>query len=238
MFILINKPPGPTSHDVINRLRQITGLKTIGHSGTLDPFAEGLLIIGIQRPSTKQLGQLTKLNKTYQATLQLGAVSDTYDLTGQITQTLKRLNTKTFSQQNIQETLNKFIGQQLQTPPIYSAKKINGQRAYQLARQGQLVQLKPQPIHIYQLTCLNYNSLTRQLKFEVNCSSGTYIRSLAHDIGQDLGCGAYLTRLTRTQIGPFHLSQAVKLTQLTTTNWQKFTFEQLPKLKQPNQSNN
>lgn len=234
MFLLINKPPGPTSHDIIDQLRKITGLKTIGHAGTLDPFAEGLLIIGIQRAATKQLGQLAKLDKTYQAILQLGAVSDTYDLTGQITQTQNHLNLKSINQKDIQKILQKFTGPQLQTPPIYSAKKINGQRAYQLARRGQSIQLKPQPIHIYQLTYLDFNPTTQQLVVEVNCSSGTYIRSLAHDIGQALGCGAYLTQLVRTQIGPFHLSRAVKPDQLTKTNWQKFTFEQLPETKLTN----
>lgn len=236
MFLLINKSPGPTSHDIINQLRKITGFKTIGHAGALDPFAEGLLIVGIQRPSTKQLGQLSKLDKTYQAVLQLGAISDTYDLSGQISQAPGRLDNKSINQKDIQQVLKKFTGPQLQTPPIYSAKKINGQKAYQLARQGKPVQLKPQQINIYQLTYQNFDPATQRLTIEINCSSGTYIRSLAHDIGQALGCGAYLIQLIRTQIGPFYLSQTVKLNQLTKDNWQKFTFEQLPELNsnQPN----
>ncbi len=228
MFILINKPAGPTSHDIINQLRKITGIKTIGHAGTLDPFAEGLLLVGIQRPFTKQLGRLAKLNKTYLATLQLGAIADTYDLTGQITQLPNHPNNKPLDFKNLQTVLKKFTGPQLQTPPAYSAKKINGRRAYQLARQGRHVELKPKLIHIHRLTLKNFYPDKEQLKIEVDCGSGTYLRSLAHDIGQALGCGAYLTRLIRTRIGPFRLSQAVKPKQLIPDNWQKFTFEQLP----------
>ncbi len=230
MFLLINKPPGITSHDVIYQLRKITGYKKIGHAGTLDPFAQGLLIIAIQRQSTKQLGQLLKLNKSYQATLQLGATSDTYDLTGQITKQ-KNQSIETLSQEKIKKKLDNFIGPQLQKPPIYSAKKINGQRAYQLARQGKKIKLKPQKINIYQLTYQNFNISSQQLTIQVNCSSGTYIRSLAHDIGQALDCGAYLIKLIRTQIGPFSLSQAIELKKINQNNWQQFSFAQLPKLK-------
>jgi len=143
MFLLINKPPNITSHDVIDRLRQITSIQKIGHAGTLDPFATGLLIVAIGRESTKKLNQLLKLDKIYQATLHLGAISNTYDKTGliQLTTDNKQLTTK-----KIQETLKNFIGPQLQTPPPFSAKKINGQKAYNLARKGLVPKLKPQKI--------------------------------------------------------------------------------------------
>ena len=143
MFLLINKPPGPTSHDIINQLRRITQLKKIGHAGTLDPFAQGLLIVAINRDSTKRIDQFVKLDKTYQATLQLNASSTTYDLTGTITQLDKKIDE---NKKEIQSILNSFIGTQQQIPPIFSAKKINGQRAYKLARNNQALKLKPQTI--------------------------------------------------------------------------------------------
>jgi tRNA pseudouridine55 synthase len=219
MFLLINKPPGITSHDVIDKLRRITGIKRIGHAGTLDPFATGLLIVGLDRQSTKELGLISKLDKTYETTLKLGAISDTYDLTGKITQTAN-YKPSTVSCQ-LSSVLKKFIGEQLQLPPIYSAKKIRGKKAYELARQGKIPKLKPQKIVIYDIKLKKINKSDSYLLMTVSCSSGTYIRSLAHDIGQALGSGAYLTKLIRTQIGPFKLSAAVELKKLTAQNWQK-----------------
>ncbi|MFH1890873.1 MAG: tRNA pseudouridine(55) synthase TruB [Candidatus Kuenenbacteria bacterium] len=264
MFLLINKPPNITSHDVINKLRKICNEKKIGHAGTLDPFAVGLLITAIGRQSTKQLNQLLKLDKTYKAVLQLGATSDTYDLTGKIS--LKHKNTrlpspdgeanggqvKTLKHDDIKNILQKFTGEQKQLPPQYSAKKINGQKAYQLARKGKTANLKPQKITIYDITLKKFDPLVhcpvkvsrkrtptereytltkhKKLEIEVHCSSGAYIRTLAHDIGQTLGCGAYLTQLKRTTIGPFKLKNAVNLNQLTQANWQKFALPILPDL--------
>ena len=147
MFLLINKPPNITSHDVINKLRKITGQKRIGHAGTLDPFAQGLLIVAISRESTKKLNQLLKLDKAYQATIKFGAVSDTYDKTGQI----KKYKNIKIDKDKINDLLKRFIGWQLQTPPSFSAKKINGQKAYQLARQGKTPKLKPQKIKIFEI---------------------------------------------------------------------------------------
>src|SRR3989338_1466347 len=224
MFLLINKPPNITSHDVIDRLRQITSIQKIGHAGTLDPFATGLLIVAIGRESTKKLNQLLKLDKIYQATLHLGAISNTYDKTGliQLTTDNKQLTTK-----KIQETLKNFIGPQLQTPPPFSAKKINGQKAYNLARKGLVPKLKPQKINIYNIK-LNKSLITNYyLLITVHCSSGTYIRRLAHDIGKKLGSGASLEKLRRTQIGTFKLKDAISLNKLTKNNWQKFTLANL-----------
>jgi len=238
MFLLINKPPHITSHDVIYQLRKITNIKTVGHAGTLDPFATGLLIIALERNSTKQLNTLIKLDKTYQATLQLGAISDTYDLTGKI-KTIKSYKINTLNQTHIKTILKSFIGKQSQTPPIYSAKKINGQKSYTLARQGKNPQLTSQQIEIYNIKLNNLKLKNKtnphlyqsyKLTIEIHSSSGTYIRSLAHDIGQQLGCGAYLTQLKRTHIGPFKLSQATTLKKLNSTNWQQFTFDKLPTL--------
>ncbi|NMC51120.1 tRNA pseudouridine(55) synthase TruB [Candidatus Kuenenbacteria bacterium] len=219
MFILINKPPGPTSHDIINQLRRLTGEKRIGHAGTLDPFAEGLLICAIGRESTRKINNFVKLDKGYLATLKLGLTSDTYDCTGHISEPrgYRHLTKKLIS-----AALQKFIGEQFQTPPAFSAKKINGKKAYQLARQGKEFSLKPNKITIYKLQLKSYSPRAKTLKIEVCCSSGTYIRSLAHDLGQSLGCGAILEKLIRTQIGQYNLKKAVSPDRLTPDNWRDF----------------
>ncbi len=251
MFLLVNKPSGPTSHDIISQLRKITGQKRIGHAGTLDPFASGLLLCAIGRESTKQLGNFLKLDKTYLATLKLGATSDTYDRTGNIifsppyqggvASPAGSLRGEPrgyphLTKKIISSALQKFLGAQLQTPPIFSAKKIHGQTAYKLARQGKIINLNPNQIIIYdiklkelKITCpqrqqadLRGGRENLKLKIEVHCTSGTYIRSLAHDLGQALGCGAYLEKLKRLAIGPFSLTEAVSLDQLNTNNWRQF----------------
>jgi len=210
--ILINKPAGWTSFDAVNFIRkkiraadpQNKKLR-VGHAGTLDPFATGLLIIAIGREATKKIDEFKKLTKTYQATLFLGATSNTQDCTGQIT-TLKV--TPPDSEQ-IVITLNQFTGKQLQTPPMFSAKKVNGQRLYKLARQGKEVERAPCEIEIYSIKLLEYNWPI--LKIEVQCSSGTYIRTLAQDIGERLQTGAYCEALTRTAIGEYSLTDAQNL---------------------------
>ena len=160
MFLLINKPAGPTSHDIINQLRKITGQKRLGHAGTLDPFASGLLICAVGRDSTKQLGNFLKLDKTYLATIKLGAASNTYDRTGKLNvppylggmpRHCGAEGYPSLTKRTVIVALQKFIGPQLQTPPIFSAKKIHGQTAYKLARQGKTVTLKPNQITIYDL---------------------------------------------------------------------------------------
>lgn len=226
-FILINKPVGPTSHDVVDFLRQITNEKRIGHAGTLDPFASGLLLLAIGRESTRQLSQFVGLDKEYVATLQLGAVSNTYDLTGKIEkcQSVKACPPNwQVSEKEILGVLKNFLGKQTQIPPMFSAKKIKGKKLYQLARQGKVVERKACPITIYQITLKNFDQKNNILEIKVKCSSGTYIRTLGHDIGQQLGCGAYLTALERISIGPFKLSQAMALENLTTDNWKQALF--------------
>ncbi|MFA5075849.1 MAG: tRNA pseudouridine(55) synthase TruB [Patescibacteria group bacterium] len=215
MFILINKPAGWTSHDVIGRLRRITGEKRIGHAGTLDPFATGLLIVAISRESTKQIDQFVKLNKEYLATIKLGATTDTYDKTGKIQKSKEAIKQEN---KNIKKALESFIGPQLQIPPMFSAKKVNGKKLYELARRGKEIERKPSQINITDLEIIDYH--WPDLKIKVNCSSGTYIRSLAHDLGIKLGCGGYLEELTRTKIGNFDLKNAITLDKLTPENWQ------------------
>ena len=211
-FLLINKPAGWTSFDAVNFIRKkYRGANKkirVGHAGTLDPFATGLLIVGVGREATKRLDEFKNLPKTYEAVLFLGATSETGDPTGKITNNQETI-TKQLIPNEIEKVLKKFIGKQEQTPPMFSAKKINGQRLYTLARQGQTVERKPAQIEIYEIKFLSY--AWPYLKIEVSCSAGTYIRTLAQDIGQALGVGAYCLELTRTAIGPYILKEAETL---------------------------
>jgi tRNA pseudouridine55 synthase len=218
-FILINKPIGITSHDVVNKLREITRIKKIGHSGTLDPFADGLLILAIGREFTKKLFNFQKKDKEYIATLKLGAVSDSFDKEGKISEIkIKKIPTK----KEIESVLNTFLGEIEQIPPIFSAKKIKGKKAYQLARRGVRVDLKPQKVKIYKISLLDYRFPF--LKIKINCSYGTYIRSLANELGEKLSCGAYLENLTRTKIGDFSIKNAVELSKLNQQNWTNYLY--------------
>jgi len=216
-FILINKPAGITSHDVVDKLREITKIKKIGHAGTLDPFATGLLILGIGREFTKKLSIFQKKDKEYIATLRLGAESDTFDKEGKIVE--KKVE-KIPERKEIEEVLKSFLGEIEQIPPAFSAKKIKGKKLYELARKGIKVEPKPQRVKIYEISILEYNF--PYLKIKVKCSSGTYIRSLANDIGKKLGCGAYVEELMRTKIGEFSIENAVELSKLTPQNWKNF----------------
>ena len=214
----IYKPTGPTSHDIVDKIRKITGIKKVGHAGTLDPFAEGILIILIGRATKLQL-KFMKMNKKYVTTLKLGEISDTYDKTGIKSKDQNSNYFKSISKAQILKTLKTFIGEIKQVPPIYSAIKIKGKKAYELARKGQKPKLKSRKIKIYNIKILNYKY--PYLEIEVKCGKGTYIRSLAHDIGQKLNCGAYLEKLTRTQIGKFTTKNTVKLDKLSSKNWTK-----------------
>ncbi|MEX0877616.1 MAG: tRNA pseudouridine(55) synthase TruB, partial [Candidatus Spechtbacterales bacterium] len=209
-MLLINKPPGPTSHDIVDEVRKITGIKKVGHAGTLDPFAEGLLIVLVGREETKKQAEFMALNKVYEAMLTLGAETDTFDITGKIQETRYKIQTNSKLQipniEDIKETLKNFEGEQDQMPPIYSAKKIKGKKAYELARKGEVPELKPKRVKIYEIKILNYNY--PELKIKTKVSSGTYIRALARDIGRELGVGAYVSELRRTEIGKYKLEDA------------------------------
>ncbi len=213
-FLLIDKPSGITSHDVIARLRRITREKRIGHSGTLDPFATGLLIVGVGRPSTRELDQFLKMDKTYCATLHLGATSSTGDRTGTI---VLHADPSSIEIITIQETLKKFLGPLQQIPPMYSAKKVGGKKLYELARRGQTIERSPISITISTLDLISYTP--PRLTIDVHCSSGTYIRTLGEDIGAALKCGAYVEELTRHSIGPYQLKDATKLDIISNDNW-------------------
>jgi tRNA pseudouridine55 synthase len=208
-ILLVDKPAGISSFGVVARVRGIikaeTGQKIkIGHTGTLDPAATGLMILVLGK-YTKRAGEFSKLDKTYEAELTLGQTSTTGDKEGEITQK----STQKPAEQAIQAVLNTFLGEISQTPPQYSAIKIDGQRAYKLARQGIAPVIKPREITIYSLELTDYSY--PKVKFTVSVSSGTYIRTLAEDIGAKLGTGAYLSALRRTQVGDFKINDATKL---------------------------
>lgn len=226
-IINIYKSTGPTSHDIVDRIRKIIkpllfstneALRRkrlrIGHAGTLDPFAEGVLIILIGK-ATRLQSKFMDMPKTYTATLKLGVTSDTYDKTGVKLQT-PNTKSQTISKPKIQNILKNFIGEINQMPPDYSAIKIKGKKAYELARKGIKPKLKPRKVKIYKIKLIKYK--WPYLEIEVRCGKGTYIRSLAHDIGKKLGCGAYLEELTRTKIGKFSIKNSVKLEELDTKN--------------------
>jgi tRNA pseudouridine55 synthase len=218
-FILIDKASGVTSHDVVDALRKITKIKRIGHSGTLDPIATGLLILGIGRKATKKLSQFQKLDKEYIAKIRLGAISDTFDKEGKI----KEIETKEIpTKKEIEETLKKLVGRIKQIPPVFSAKKVKGRKACDLARKGIKIRLKPIEVEVYEIKILNYH--WPYLTIEVRCSSGTYIRSLVNDVGEKLGCGGYVEELRRTKIGDFKVEDAKKLEEINPENWQNFLF--------------
>jgi len=218
-FILIHKPIDWTSHDVVGYLRKITGIKKIGHAGTLDPFAEGLLIIGIGREATKRLDHFKLLDKTYRADIMLGSTSETLDRTG-------RLTPITFDTPptvaDIQRTLGSLTGDIIQTPPMYSAKKVGGVPLYRMARRGEVIDRAPHHVHIHSITLESY--CFPLLTLTVVCSPGTYIRTLADDIGSHLLTGAYCHSLVRTAIGHYPLSNAVLPTSLDST-WQTHLFQ-------------
>lgn len=211
-YLLIDKPEGLSSFAVVARvrglLRKTSGQKIkVGHTGTLDPAATGLLIIVIGK-YTKKAESFSKLDKIYDAELTLGSISTTADREGEITQ--KSTHQPSIAQ--IKAVLNTFIGEVTQTPPAFSAIKVNGQRAYKLARAGKEVKLEPRKAHIYSIESVVYEY--PRLLLTVHVSSGTYIRSLAEDIGKGLGTGAYLSALKRLSVGKFKLTGALSLEEL------------------------
>jgi tRNA pseudouridine55 synthase len=211
-ILLVDKPVGWTSHDVVakvrNTLKSQTGQRIkVGHTGTLDPIASGLMILVVGK-YTKRASEFSKLDKTYEAQLTLGANSSTGDSEGELTQVSGSRPTKTA----LQAVLSQFEGKIQQTPPIYSAVKIDGQRAYKMARRGQTPKMEPREVTIYSLDLTDYTYPT--VKFTVSVSSGTYIRSLAVDIGQKLGTGAYLSNLRRTHIGNFNIKNVSNLAKI------------------------
>lgn len=204
-FLNIYKPKGMTSFDVVARLRRVTKIKQIGHTGTLDPFAVGVLPICIGK-STRLIEYLDD-DKEYLATVQFGKDTDTYDLDGTITKTYD----KKITQEDLISILDDFRGEIEQLPPIYSAIKVNGKKLYEYARNGEEVEIKPRKVFISKLELESFDYEKQEAKILVGCSKGTYIRSIAYDIGQKLDCGGYLTALERTKAGLFNKEYSIPL---------------------------
>jgi tRNA pseudouridine55 synthase len=206
-----------TSHDVVDRVRRIVGTRRVGHIGTLDPFATGVLVVCLER-ATRLAQFLVHLDKEYEATVRLGFATDTQDRTGKQITPLAASNA--VSTDDVSRMLSEFMGPQLQTPPMFSAKKVAGERLYQAARAGREVERKPVPVVVNAIELMGALSDqpdgTRDFKVRVNCSSGTYVRTLAHDIGNRLGVGAHLSGLRRNAVGHFNIADALTLEALET----------------------
>ena len=219
--LVIDKPVGMTSHDVVQAIRIGTGIRRAGHTGTLDPRASGVLVI-LVGPAVRLSEYVSASDKRYQAVIRLGASTDTYDADGRFTQqTSAPINV---TEQQFEETLKQFIGEIEQTPPPYSAVKVQGRRAYDMAREGEEVDLAPRKITVHHLEVLEW--APPEVVVDVHCSSGTYVRSLANDMGNALGCGGYLVGLRRTKSGRFSLRDATPLRKLQEAfhagNWYQY----------------
>jgi tRNA pseudouridine55 synthase len=212
-LVIVDKPGGMTSHDVVARIRRLAGTRRVGHAGTLDPMATGVLVVGVEK-ATRLLGYLTLTEKQYDATIRLGQSTSTDDAEGEITFTASARDVST-------DTLAKAVagltGEIQQVPPAVSAVKVGGQRAYRLARGGAAPELKPRPVTVHEFTITAIRPVEGGLldvDATVRCSSGTYIRALARDLGRTLGTGGHLTRLRRTRVGGYGLEAAKTLEQL------------------------
>ncbi len=223
--ILVDKPAGPTSHDVVDAIRRKFGIKKVGHCGTLDPNATGLLIIVLGR-GTKLSERLMGDDKVYEGTIKFGETTDSYDCDGEITASLP---VPSLSLDFLNEEAAKFIGDQMQLPPMVSAIKKNGVPLYKLARKGIQVQREERLVHIYNFRFTAYVEPLGQ--FRVACTKGTYIRSIAHDLGQKLGCGAHLTTLRRSASGKFDVKDALSLDTILQLSLAKLEKRVMPFLK-------
>ena len=205
--IVIRKEKGFTSHDVVAKLRVILNMKKIGHTGTLDPDAEGVLPVALGK-ATRLVDMITDKEKTYEAVMRLGVVTDTQDMSGTVLSQTAELHV---TEEELRAVIESFVGDYMQVPPMYSALKVNGKKLYELAREGKTVERKPRPVHFYEIEILEIN--LPLVRFCVTCSKGTYIRTLCHDIGEKLGCGAAMETLLRTKVGRFTLDDAITLAQ-------------------------
>ncbi len=213
-LVIVDKPAGMTSHDVVGRCRRLFGTRKVGHAGTLDPMATGVLVVGIER-ATKILGLLTATDKSYSATIRLGQTTSTEDAEGEVLQTVSAV---AVTDAQIESAVATLRGDIEQVPSAVSAIKVDGQRAYKLAREGQAVQLAARPVRIARFDVLGVRRIDDfvDVDVEVDCSSGTYIRALARDVGTALGVGGHLTALRRTKVGRYGLDEARTLDDLAT----------------------
>jgi tRNA pseudouridine55 synthase len=206
--LVVDKPVGLTSHDVVQIIRRGTGIRRAGHTGTLDPRASGVLVVLIG-PAVRLSEYVSASDKRYQATIRLGSSTDTYDADGTVTEYAPW---EGITEEQFNEVLQNFVGEIEQVPPPYSAVKLKGKKAYEIAREGEEVELEPRKINVYSLDVLEW--APPEAVVDVYCSSGTYVRSLANDLGKELGCGAHLIGLRRTKSGKFTLRDAIPLRRL------------------------
>lgn len=207
-IINVYKEKGFTSHDVVAKLRGIVGQKKIGHTGTLDPDATGVLPVCLGK-ATKLCDLLTDKDKTYEAVMLLGMTTDTQDVTGRI---LEERSTETLTADKVREVIRSFIGDYDQIPPMYSALKVNGKKLYELAREGKVIERKARPVKILDIRIIEMD--LPRVRMEVSCSKGTYIRTLCHDIGEQLGCGGCMESLIRTRVSAFQIKDAKTLEEI------------------------
>lgn len=201
-ILLVDKPSGITSHDVVDRVRRLFHMKRVGHAGTLDPMATGLMLILVGK-ATKVSQYLMSMDKEYAGTLKLGEETDSQDADGEV---LVRKEVPELAEDIVRAEMKTFMGDQYQTPPMFSAKKVNGQPLYKLARKGKTIAREPRVIHISKFEMTAFSA--PEISFLVACSKGAYVRTLAHDLGQKLGCGAHLNALRRTGVGKFRIEEA------------------------------
>lgn len=222
-LVVVDKPPGMTSHDVVGRCRRLFGTRKVGHAGTLDPMATGVLVVGIER-ATKILGLLTAADKGYAATIRLGQTTSTEDAEGELLQSVSAAH---LTDGQIGDAVVALRGDIAQVPSSVSAIKVAGQRAYALVREGQTVELAARPVRIdrFDVLAVRRDADTVDVDVAVDCSSGTYIRALARDVGDALGVGGHLTALRRTRVGRFGLDQARTLEQLAETPTLSYTLD-------------
>ncbi len=208
-LLLVDKPEGPTSHDVIQVARRVLGVRRVGHTGTLDPFASGLLLLCVGR-ATRLAEYFHLLSKTYSATAVLGLETDTEDRTGAVT--VRSDDWRSVTREDIERAADRLRGEHGQVPPAFSAKKVAGRRAYVAARAGETIELAARAVNVHALEIVDIR--LPEVDFVAEVSTGTYVRSLARDLGRDLGCGAHLSCLRRLSIGPFCVGDAVGLADL------------------------
>jgi tRNA pseudouridine55 synthase len=223
--LLVDKPPGPTSHDVVEVVRRKFGIQKAGHCGTLDPNASGLLMLVLGR-ATKLSDKFIASDKEYAGSIKFGETTDSYDADGKV---VANAPVPPLSLEQLNEMAKAFLGDQLQVPPMVSAIKQNGVPLYKLARKGVEVERKPRLIHIYKFRFVSYQEPFGH--FEILCTKGTYVRSMAHELGQKAGCGARLESLRRTAVGQFNVAQATPFDQLTSFSIDDLKKQVIPFLK-------
>jgi len=211
-LVIVDKPGGMTSHDVVARIRRLAGTRKVGHAGTLDPMATGVLVVGVDK-ATRLLGYLTLTEKEYAATIRLGQSTNTDDAEGEV---IAAASAADVSAETLAAEVDRLTGEIMQVPPAVSAVKVGGQRAYKLTRAGAAPKLAPRPVTVYEftVTAIRLDGDLLDVDATVRCSSGTYIRALARDLGAALGTGGHLTRLRRTRVGGYRIEAASTLEQL------------------------